>query len=204
MKTLAALILCVLILRPAHAGSPPLGPEVAIVEIKFPRQKQTRRVVIGLHDEAAPHTVENFKALVQKKFYHGLRFHRVFPDTLVQTGDPQSRHGQSDQSGTGGPGWTLPCEIRLPHDKGAVAMARLPDRINPARHSNGSQFYVSLVPAPKLNGAYTVFGTILEGLDVLEDISKAPTNSNDFPLPKITIKSIVLAPRDSTASTTTR
>jgi len=200
MKHVTAFFLAaILVAIPATAAN--LGPEVAVVQIQFPKEKQPRQVVIGLHDEAAPYTVENFKKLVLKKFYNGLRFHRAFPGTLVQTGDPASRWGQSDKSGTGGPGWTLPAEIRLKHEKGAVAMARLPDKINPAKNSNGSQFYVCLAPMPKLDGQYTVFGTVLEGLDVLEEISKAPTDSNDFPLPKIRIKSIVLTPRDqATAS----
>jgi cyclophilin family peptidyl-prolyl cis-trans isomerase len=199
MKTLTALLLAAILAAiPATAAN--LGPEVAIVQIQFPKEKQTRQVVIGLHDDSAPYTVENFKKLIQKKFYNGLRFHRAFPGTLVQTGDPASRWGQGDKTGTGGPGWTLPAEIKLKHARGALAMARLPDKINPAKNSNGSQFYVCLAPMPKLDGQYTVFGTVLEGLDILEEISKAPTNSNDFPLPKIRIKSIVLAPRDQPAT----
>jgi cyclophilin family peptidyl-prolyl cis-trans isomerase len=199
MKTLTALLLAAILAAiPATAAN--LGPEVAIVQIQFPKEKQTRQVVIGLHDDSAPYTVENFKKLIQKKFYNGLRFHRAFPGTLVQTGDPASRWGQGDKTGTGGPGWTLPAEIKLKHTRGALAMARLPDKINPAKNSNGSQFYVCLAPMPKLDGQYTVFGTVLEGLDILEEISKAPTNSNDFPLPKIRIKSIVLAPRDQPAT----
>ena len=195
MKTLAAALLCVLLAaHPLNAAN--LGPEVAVVQIQFPKEKQTRQVVIGLHDDSAPYTVENFKKLIQKKFYNGLRFHRAFPGALIQTGDPGTRWGQGDKTGTGGPGWTLPAEIRLKHAKGSVAMARLPDKINPAKNSNGSQFYVCLALMPKLDGQYTVFGTVLEGLDVLEEISKAPTNSDDFPLPKIRIKSIVLTPRD--------
>jgi len=195
MKNLTALFLAAILAAiPATAAN--LGPEVAVVQIQFPKEKQPRQVVLGLHDESAPHTVENFKKLITKKFYNGLRFHRAFPGTLVQTGDPASRWGQGDKTGTGGPGWTLPAEIRLKHQKGAIAMARLPDKINPAKNSNGSQFYVCLAPMPKLDGQYTVFGTVLEGLDVLEEISKAPTNSDDFPLPKIRIKSIVLTPRD--------
>ena len=198
MKTLAtALFLALLATIPARAAN--LGPEVAVVQIQFPKEKQTRQVIIGLHDDSAPYTVENFKKLIQKKFYNGLCFHRAFPGTLVQTGDPASRWGQGDKTGTGGPGWTLPAEIRLKHEKGAIAMARLPDKINPAKNSNGSQFYVCLAPMPKLDGQYTVFGTVLEGLDILEEISKAPTNSDDFPLPKIRIKSIVLVPRDQAA-----
>lgn len=199
MKTLTALLIAVVFAAfPATAAN--LGPEVAVLQIQFPKEKQPRQVIIGLHDDSAPYTVENFKKLIQKKFYNGLRFHRAFPGTLVQTGDPMSRWGQGDKTGTGGPGWTLPAEIRLKHTKGAVAMARLPDKINPAKNSNGSQFYVCLAPMPNLDGQYTVFGTVLEGMDVLEEISKAPTNSNDFPLPKIRIKSIVLTPRDQAAS----
>lgn len=197
MKPLA-LFVAILLTATCHAAS--LGPEVAIMQIKFPKEKQPREVVIGLYDEATPGTVENFKSLIKRKFYNGLRFHRAFPGSLVQTGAPDSRWGQKDKTGTGGPGYTIPAEIGLKHEKGAIAMARLPDKINPAKQSNGSQFYVCLEPLPKLNGQYTVFGTILEGLDVLEEISKAPTNSNDFPLPKITIKSIVLAPRTQSAN----
>jgi peptidyl-prolyl cis-trans isomerase B (cyclophilin B) len=173
----------------------PIGPDVAVLEIKFDGQKELQRVVIGLYDSAAPQTVANFKALNEKRFYRGMRFHRAFPGTLVQTGDPDSRHGESDRSGTGGPGYTLPAELGLKHVRGTVAMSRLPDTVNPARASNGSQFYVCLTAMPNLNGKYTVFGEVLEGMDVLDAISNEQTDSNDFPLAKIEIKSIVIQPR---------
>ena len=197
MKNLLVLLLTAISLT-ASAMAATLGPDVAVMEIRMGKEKQTRQVVLGLHDESAPYTVENFKTLVRKKFYNGLRFHRIFPSSFVQTGDPSSRPGQTEKTGTGGPGYTLPAEIKLKHNKGAVAMARLPDKINPAKNSNGSQFYVCLTPLPKLDGQYTVFAQVLEGLDVLEAISNEPTNSDDFPLPKIVIKSIVLQPRDTT------
>ena len=199
MKNFLVLLLAAISLT-ASAPAATLGPDVAVMEIRVGKEKQTRQVVIGLYDESAPYTVENFKNLIQKKFYNGLRFHRIFPGSFVQTGDPSSRWGQAEKTGTGGPGYTLPSEIKLKHDKGAIAMARLPDKINPAKNSNGSQFYVCLTPLPKLDGQYTVFAQVLEGLDVLEAISKEPTNSNDFPLPKIVIKSIVLQPRDTSAT----
>ena len=197
MKNLLVLLLAAISLT-ASSMAATLGPDVAVMEIRMGKEKQTRQVVLGLHDESAPYTVENFKTLVRKKFYNGLRFHRIFPSSFVQTGDPSSRPGQTEKTGTGGPGYTLPAEIKLKHNKGAVAMARLPDKINPAKNSNGSQFYVCLTPLPKLDGQYTVFAQVLEGLDVLEAISNEPTNSDDFPLPKIVIKSIVLQPRDTT------
>jgi peptidyl-prolyl cis-trans isomerase B (cyclophilin B) len=179
----------------AGAFAATVGPDVAVLEIQFGKEKQTQQVVLGLHDTAAPQTVANFKELVGKKFYNGMRFHRVFPSTLVQTGDPKSRHGDADRSGTGGPGYTVPAELGGKHVRGAIAMSRLGDTVNPTRASNGSQFYVCLTAMPKLDGKYTVFGEVLEGLDVLEAISNQQTDSNDFPLAKIVIKSITIQPR---------
>lgn len=175
--------------------SAPIGPEVAVMNIRIGKEKQTQRVVIGLYDDAAPQTVANLKELCRRRFYNGMRFHRVFANYLVQTGDPDSRHGESDSSGTGGPGYTIPAEIRRKHVTGAVAAARLGDDVNPTRASNGSQIYVCLQPAPQLDGQYTVFGEVIEGLEVLDYISGRPTDSNDFPLEKIIITSINIEPR---------
>ena len=177
------------------AGAATVGPEVAVMQIKIGKEKELQQVVIGLYDEAAPATVANFKELCRRKFYNGMRFHRVFPSSLVQTGDPYSRRGPADRSGTGGPGYTIPAELGRSHLRGSVAMSRLPDNVNPSKVSNGSQFYVCLTPMPKLDGKYTVFGEVLEGLDVLESISNQPTDSNDFPLAKIVIKSMTIQPR---------
>lgn len=170
------------------------------MEIQIGRERTPRRVVLGLYDRSAPQTVENFKTLARRGFYRGIRFHRVFPGTLVQTGDPLTRvrflaPRRPLRAGTGGPGYTLPPEIREKHLRGSVAMARLPDSINPARLSNGSQFYITLAPEPKLDGQYTVFGEVLEGLEVLDEISNLPADSNDFPLPRVLIRSIKILPR---------
>jgi peptidyl-prolyl cis-trans isomerase B (cyclophilin B) len=175
--------------------SAPIGPDVAVVYIKIGREKTPQRVVIGLYDDSAPQTVANLKELCRRKFYNGMRFHRVFEHYLVQTGDPLSKHGDNEKSGTGGPGYTLPAEIKRKHVRGAVAMSRLGDAVDPARASNGSQFYVCLAPMPQLDGKYTVFGEVIEGFEVLDYISGRPTNSNDFPLEKIVITSIKIEPR---------
>ena len=188
-------LLCSIFLSGCVTTPPPsttAGPQVAVMEIKFPKEKETRRVVIAFREGAAPQTISNFKELVIKHYYDGMRFHRVFAHSLVQTGDPKSRHGESNYSGTGGPGHTIPAEIHLPHQRGSVAMSRLPDNINPLRASNGSQFYVCLEPMPQLNGEYTVFAEVTEGLDVLDAVSVVPANSNNFPMEKIVIKSIRL------------
>ena len=191
--------LALLIVTLAGVSAATIGPEVAVMQIQFGKEKEFQQVVIGLYDNATPQTVANFKELAGKNFYNGLRFHRVFPSTLVQTGDPKTRWmfpwTDKDRIGTGGPGYTIPAEIGLKHVRGAVAMSRVDDNVNPAKASNGSQFYVTLAPAPKLDGKYTVFGEVLEGLDVLDAISNQQTDSNDFPLAKIVIKSITIQPR---------
>jgi cyclophilin family peptidyl-prolyl cis-trans isomerase len=172
-----------------------LGPEVAVATVKVGKERDLRRVVIGLYDGAAPLHVQNFKDLVARRYYNGMRFHRAFPGALLQTGDRYSKHGPTDRTGTGGPGYTIPAEIRLPHSKGAIAASRIDGPINPARVSNGSQFYICLKSMPDLNGKYTVFGRILEGLEDLDDISRKTTDPDNFPLEKIVIKSIVMEPR---------
>lgn len=110
-----------------------------------------------------PQTVNNFVFLSCQGFYDGLTFHRYEPDFVIQGGDPLGQ-------GNGGPGYVVPAEIRLPHVEGAVAMARLSDQVNPQRDSSGSQFYITLAPTPFLDGAYTVFGQVTEGMDVVQSI----------------------------------
>ena len=122
-------------------------------------------VVIELYPQAAPKTVANFEALSKKGFYDGLTFHHVVPDFVVQGGDP-------DGTGTGGPGYTVPAEIGEKHLRGSVATARTSDQVNPKRESSGSQFYICLEPQPALDGQYTVFGGVISGMDVVDQIQK--------------------------------
>ena len=185
------------------AGS---GPQVAVMLVKVKKEKTPQRIVIELREDVAPQTVANFRELVRRHYYDGMSFHRLFPHQLVQTGDPKSRQGvvdsvlqkvgldlqDSDRAGTGGPGYTTPAEIHLKLEKGSVASARLPDAINPTRASNGSQFFICIEPMSQLNGQYTVFGRVIEGLDQLDAISGLPVNSNDFPTEKVVIQSIRL------------
>lgn len=170
--------------------------DVAVMNVKFGKDKATHRVVIEFYENEAPATVESFKHLARKKFYDGIAFHRVFAHLLVQAGDPFSRKRDRSKVGTGGPGFTLPPEHRRKHITGAVAMSRLPDKVNPARRSSGSQFYICLKPMPNLDGQYTVFGRVIDGLDVLDQISTKPADSNDNPIDRIRIKSLRIQPRE--------
>ena len=162
-------------------------------DFRIDHEKNLRRVVIALDADAAPATVANFEKLLRHKFYNAIKVHRVIPHALVQMGDPLSRHRQDlARLGTGGPGYTLPPEIHLHHTAGAVAMSRLPDSINPGRRSSGSQFYICLKPMPNLDGQYTVFGHVTEGMDVLDTLSTQPADTNNNPVPPILIASAYL------------
>jgi peptidyl-prolyl cis-trans isomerase B (cyclophilin B) len=175
--------------------------EVAVFEFRF-ADKTKRTVAIELFEDAAPATVANFKKLVNDGFYEGCTIHRAIPGSLVQMGDPLSKRKARDKTGTGGPGYTVPAEIRRKHTKGAIAAARLGDAVNPQRRSNGSQFYVCLKSQPQLDGKYTVFGQVIQGLDVLELISNKPADTNDYPIERIKIRKTTLVDRSTLPSPT--
>jgi len=146
------------------------------------------RIVIELDDVAAPRTCGNFRKLVSDGFYDHTVFHRVIPHFMIQGGDPNSKTDERVTYGQGDPGYTLPAEIQLKHDMGAVAMARLPDSINPQRDSNGSQFFICVAPCPSLDGQYTVFGHVIQGMDVANKIASRPRDKRDDPVDRIELK----------------
>ena len=121
-------------------------------------------IVVQLDASAAPLTVNNFVFLANQGFYDDLTFHRVEPGFVIQGGDPAG-------TGAGGPGYTVPAEIGLKHVEGAIAMARQSDQVNPERASSGSQFYITLAPTDFLDGAYTVFGQVTDGMDVVQSMA---------------------------------
>ena len=181
------------------------------------------RMVVELYNETPVHR-DNFLKLVREGFYDSTLFHKAIPGFMVQGGDPDSRTaGRGTPLGSGGPGYTLPAEIKpgLNNRKGALAAVREPDQDNPERRSNGSQFYlvqgrkwyaddlakleeqrnegrpdslqVHYAPedvriyeleggAPHLDGNYTVFGQVLEGMDVLDRIAGLLCDGYDRPL----------------------
>lgn len=163
------------------------GDEEVSQEIQIPEgstvvlETSMGSVRIAFDVKAAPQTVQNFVKLVEQGFYDGLSFHRVIPGFVVQGGDPLG-------DGTGGPGYTVPAEINLLHKRGAVAMARQPDQVNPKRASSGSQFYIALQDLPTLDGQYTVFGQVVEGMEVIDEIAKVQTNVQDRPVKDVIIE----------------
>jgi peptidyl-prolyl cis-trans isomerase B (cyclophilin B) len=114
---------------------------------------------VELYPDKAPLTVANFVNLAQRGFYNGLNFHRVINDFMVQGGCPQG-------TGTGGPGYKFEDEANngVGHERGVLSMA------NAGPNTNGSQFFITHVATPWLNGKHTVFGKVVEGLDVVDSI----------------------------------
>jgi cyclophilin family peptidyl-prolyl cis-trans isomerase len=147
---------------PAPAAA---GPQVAVLETVL------GNIVIKFAEHDAPKTVANFRKLVKQGFYDNTCFHRVIPGFMIQGGDPNSRDADPSNDGIGGPGYTVPAEIKLKHVRGAVATARQGDQVNPAKASSGSQFFIDVAPQPSLDqGGYTVFGQVIQGMDVVDKI----------------------------------
>lgn len=119
-------------------------------------------IVLELFEKEAPKTVANFEKLIKQGFYNGLTFHRVINDFMIQGGCPKG-------NGTGGPGYTIKCETNpksnpKKHMTGALSMAHA------GKNTGGSQFFITHSPQPHLNGVHTVFGKVIEGMDVVNAI----------------------------------
>ena len=153
-------------------------------------------IVIKLDAVAAPKHAENFKKLVKEGFYDGTTFHRVIPGFMIQGGDPLSKdQAKRSEHGTGGPGYTIPAEIGKKHKRGSLAAARQGDQVNPKKESSGSQFYICVVDTTFLDGQYTVFGEVIEGMDVADKIVAKPRDPRDNPKEPVTVKAKLGRPK---------
>lgn len=156
-------------IREKEAAAPPTqqNPQV---ELDTSRGK----IVVELFENEAPNTVANFVSLVESGFYNGTKFHRVLPHFMAQGGDPNTKPGATDNPGSGGPGYSIKCEWDQPnsrrHFAGTLSMAHA------GRDSGGSQFFLTHLPTPHLDkdvavpagrDAHTVFGRVIEGMDVV-------------------------------------
>ncbi len=144
-------------------------------------------IEIELFENEAPKAVGNFVSLVEKGFYNGLTFHRVLPGFMAQGGCP-------DGTGTGGPGYTIPCECKQPsfrrHFRGTMSMAHA------GRDTGGSQFFLTFVPTSGLDGKHTAFGRVIKGMDVLAKIQRRdPGATPPLPTPDKIIEAKVLRKR---------
>ncbi|MDG2188938.1 MAG: peptidylprolyl isomerase [Candidatus Marinimicrobia bacterium] len=166
-------------------------------------------MVVEFYPDIAPMHVESFMALVNEEYFNGTTFHRVIPGFMIQGGDPNSRNENRATHGTGGRAgkffglgneedpntWLIPQEFsNTPHVKGILSMARTNDP-----NSASSQFFVCHDNANFLDNNYTVFGKVIDGLDIIDQIANVAKDQNDNPLEKVEM-SIRIAKRSEVLS----
>ncbi len=153
--------------------------------VKIETNKGT--IVVELYENEAPQAVGNFVSLVEKKFYDGVSFHRVLPGFMAQGGDPTG-------NGSGGPGYKIYCECEnkdaRQHFRGTLSMA------HSGKNTGGSQFFLTFRPTTHLNGRHTVFGRVIEGIDVLPKLQRRDPKSPSPPAPDKIVKAEVVRKRD--------
>jgi len=148
-------------------------------------------ITMQLFPEVAPKTVQSFENLINSGFYDSIRIHRIVPDFVIQGGDPNTKDKDRSTWGTGGPGYTLPGEIsNMTHARGIVSMAH-PGDPNLA----GSQFFIMVKDTPRLDGQYTIFGKVIEGMNLVDDIVMLPRDEGDAPIVSVVIqKAYIIKP----------
>ena len=166
--------------KPAGADTTTGKEEVAVIETNL------GRIVFKFFPREAPVTVKSFEKLAKSGFYDGCTFHRVIPGFMIQGGDPNSKDEDRMNDGTGGPGYTVKAEFNWhKHARGAVSMARSTDP-----NSAGSQFFIVQKDAPHLDNQYTIFGEVIEGLDVVDKIANVKRDARDNPLEKVVMQKV--------------
>jgi cyclophilin family peptidyl-prolyl cis-trans isomerase len=149
---------------------------------------QFGEIKLVLFDDTPLHKA-NFLKLADQGFYNNTTFHRIIDDFMIQGGDGNSKDDDPANDGAGDNGYRIPAEIVPTHKhvRGAVAAARLGDQMNPKRESSGSQFYIveNHRGTPHLDNKYTVFGQVIDGLDVIDKIAEQPKGYMDRPVSAI-------------------
>lgn len=147
-------------------------------------------ITLELYADKTPKTVENFTKLAAEGFYDGTKFHRIIPDFMIQGGDPLTKDdSQQAMWGTGGPGYQFEDEIvpELSNVTGTISMA------NAGPNTNGSQFFINVADNTFLDGKHAVFGKVVEGMDLVMELSNTETGPRDVPVSPIVIESVTIA-----------
>jgi len=145
------------------------------------------KIVFRLLPDIAPETVRNFEKLSKSGFYDGTLFHRAIPGFMIQGGDPNTKNPDKSKWGLGGPGYSLKAEFNSKsHFRGVVSMARAMDP-----DSAGSQFFIVTTDSKFLDGQYTAFGEVIEGIDVADKIVNLPRDGNDCPLEEVKMNKVI-------------
>jgi len=147
------------------------------------------KIVFKLLPDDAPETVRSFVKLAESGFYDNTLFHRVIPGFMIQGGDPNTKQADKSNWGVGGPGYSINAEFSSrSHLRGVVSMARGTD-VNSA----GSQFFIVTSDSTFLDRQYTVFGEVIEGMDVADKIVNLARNENDCPLEDIKMDKVAVS-----------
>ena len=145
-------------------------------------------IQLKLYPDVAPNHVKNMVTLAKNTFYDGTTFHRVIPGFMIQGGDPHSKDADRSRHGTGGPGHHVNAEFsQTPHKRGTLSMARSQDP-----NSAGSQFFICVADANFLDGQYTAFGEVVNGMEIVDRIVNVQRDGNDNPLQRIEMKLSVI------------
>ncbi|VAX14778.1 Peptidyl-prolyl cis-trans isomerase [hydrothermal vent metagenome] len=192
MKTLLKIFLSAMLIASLIPATNSVASENAAVKKKGKKVEEiaiidTRhgKIKLRFFPDVAPGHVENFKKLAKSGFYDGTTFHRVIPGFMIQGGDTLSKDASNKAlHGTGGPGYTIDAEFsNKPHKRGTLSMARSQ---NP--NSAGSQFFICVADASFLDGQYTVFGEVIDGLDVVDKIVAEKRDARDNPVERVEMK----------------
>lgn len=150
-------------------------------------QTNKGKIVLGFLTDKAPNHVANFKKLSNEGFYNGLKFHRVIPGFMIQGGCPNTRDGASGMPGTGNPGYSIDAEFNnTPHERGILSAAR-----SASPNSAGSQFFLMVAKAPHLDGQYSAYGYVIEGMEVADAIV-ALQGPGDVPTEPCVIENVTI------------
>ena len=178
----------------APAQEAPEEPATVVEEVAILKTNQGD-IVLRFFPDVAPEHVKNFKFLAGNGIYNGVKFHRVIPGFMIQAGDPNSKDDDRSDDGMGGAGPGVKAEFsKVPHRRGVLSMARKGGDINSAT----SQFFIMLRDNRGLDGQYSAFGMVVEGMDVADTIVALPRDPRDNPLPAnpAIIESVVLEERE--------
>jgi len=159
--------------------------EAAVLQTNF------GKIVIEFFPNAAPKHVKNFKQLARSGFYNGTHFHRVIPGFMIQGGDPNSKDNDRSNDGTGDSGVNVPAEFTsISHKRGIVSMARGNDP-----NSASCQFFIVVKDSNFLDHNYSVFGRVMEGMDVADKIVNVKRDDKDNPINAVIIQKVTIEPR---------
>jgi cyclophilin family peptidyl-prolyl cis-trans isomerase len=194
LGTTLAIAVALTLLPVSEAGAQIVSSkrEVAVLQTAF------GKIVVEFYDDTAPKHVAAFKRNIRQGVYEGTTIHKIVPGFVIMGGDPFTKDGNPANDGWGGIGPPVPNEYSAAHKnvRGALGAPRKPESVNPDKAGQGFQFYIALADLPSLDASeHTVFGRVIEGLDIVDRIAAADRNPNGAPKDKIEFRKVFIEKR---------